>query len=72
MAINELTQAMAEQFIDNLPDGSMPIVKFQGAYLQAAKDVGWIDSVPLLRKDCYALYQKLSAIWKDAETIPNA
>jgi hypothetical protein len=72
MKINELTQAMAEKLVDTLPADTLAAVKFQGAFVRAAVEAGWVEGeVPTLRKDFYALYQKLNVVWMDAQTVPN-
>ena len=75
MKINELTQGMAEELVTNLPDGELPIVKWQRAYVEAAIKVGWVTleiaPTQMLRKEIFSIYTQLGVIWKDANTLPN-
>lgn len=72
--INELTQDMAEKLIDALPDERMSGVKYQGVFVRAAIEVGWItlDSPLTLRSDVVKIYGQLNKLWLEINTIPNA
>jgi hypothetical protein len=73
MTFNELTQDMAEKFLDKLPEGETLQVKFEGGYVKAAVEVGWLaglSPVPT-RKEVHEAYKQLRVIWADANELPN-
>ena len=74
--IRELTQGMAEEIVAALPGGDTPVVVYQGAFVQACADAGWIElSAPahdLPRQTVAKLYRQLSELWIAANDIPNA
>lgn len=74
--IFELTQGMAEKFIDNIPDAKLPMVRYQGAFVQTAIEAGWVkldgEVSDLPRAELVKIFWQIRRVWEEANAVPNA